>query len=246
MASAPPIDANPLIVFVHTPKTGGSTINRMLANQFPNGIDHCEHYVDRKRHLSRSLETADWISGHMQFRALHDLLAETTTRPLRFFASVRDPVDQVASHYNWLIHIYHQSRLRYLRHSAHSRRVSRKLRQTDNTDPAAIIANLTAHPGLFRNNQYRTITDRNSRGQNGSLQALLEGYEAIMPAERSADLLQAMTGNPPKTAERENQSPYSFDKSLFRSAPVLEFLQDWNSRDFALYHHITSRPRKST
>lgn len=84
----------PLIVFLHIPKTGGSTICRYLEMA----------YGERYAHLRGDAEVnavTDWlqydaIAGHFTAGVVNTIPRET-----RVFTVLRDPVERLASLYRW-------------------------------------------------------------------------------------------------------------------------------------------------
>ncbi len=229
---------DPLIVFVHVPKAGGSTVNTHLRQFSANGIDHCQRYLRDKARLARIVQNVDWISGHIGFPPFRTLLSRLTDRELRFFTCVRDPAEQVASHYNWLIRIRRKSLLGYLRHPADIRRVSRRLRGSDNGDPAAVAANLAAHPALFFNVQTRYVFGGKPAQRPRTMAQGLARYEAITTTEGIGALVAKMTGDAAPAALRENASPYQVRADLFRDGPVRALLDRENARDTALFDAV--------
>jgi hypothetical protein len=227
--------AGPLVVFVHVPKTAGSTVNRHLRAWSRHGIDHAERYLETPEKLVRRLARLDWISGHVALNRFQALLGDTG-RELRFFGLMRAPDRQVASQYNWQIEIFHRGRRFYNAHPPNIRAISDRIRATDNTDPAAIIANLKADPGLFLNLQTRFLLGDDIDLESPEAARRVRLYEMIAPAP--APLLQRITGRSLPEAIRENASAYHVDADLFDHAPLSTFLAQDNQHDIRLYRQI--------
>src|ERR1700722_4984554 len=57
--------AYPLIVFVHVPKTAGSTVTRTLELCTPRGYRDVQYLVDNRTELLDAAHNSDWVSGHV-------------------------------------------------------------------------------------------------------------------------------------------------------------------------------------
>lgn len=91
-------------VFVHIPKTAGSTIRSIISRQY--GVDQTlyfepdsdtwEYRDDPTGYLSREMAArpVQLITGHHRF-GVHEFVK----RPCRYFSLVRDPIDRVLSDY---------------------------------------------------------------------------------------------------------------------------------------------------
>lgn len=235
-----PDETRPLIVFIHVPKTAGSTVNRILAAARP-GLEHCEAIIGQPEVLRRKLSDLDWISGHVPFDRMHAALRQATDRPLRFFTAVRDPIAQVASHYNWLIEIHHRGKAFYRDHPDHIRVISERIRASDNTDPAAIIENLDRYQGLFLNQQSLTVLGARFNWSSGQLPRHLRAYDYIATERTLPTLIGRLAGPLAERPPRENVSPYHFDVSIFRQGPVRNFLMRNNFLDWTLYRALADR-----
>ncbi len=94
-----------MLIFIHIPKTAGSTINGLLKRNFPS---ESRFYVDpsnvkdsknRLAMLSNQERSAiRLLHGHMAF-GWHVLLPASSCR---YFTLVRDPVERVVSHYSYV------------------------------------------------------------------------------------------------------------------------------------------------
>lgn len=230
---------DPLNVFIHVPKTAGSTINRILQEHDPSGIPHCEALIDDPLRFERAISRAGWVSGHVDLTRMENCLAVTTRRKCRFFTLVRDPLSHVASHYNWLIEIANRGKEFYMGHPEHIRAISRQIRESDNADPLVIINNLKAHPGLFLNAQARYVMGAGFDWNSGQVLVRLERYECSATQNGLPALAEAMTGKKPELNWRENESPYHFDREIFQHPEILKFLAKCNFLDEILYGIVT-------
>jgi hypothetical protein len=92
-------DTSPVDIFLHIPKTAGTTLVRILHRQYAKtgfvSIKAGTSFENAKLQIVREEEERfRLVYGHVPF-GIHDAL----TRPVRYFTLVRDPVDRVLSHY---------------------------------------------------------------------------------------------------------------------------------------------------
>ncbi len=226
---------NPLIFFVHVPKTAGSTVNAHLAEAMPNGKTHCESIIGKEAAFKKAAETRDWLSGHVNLFTARARLKAMTERPVRYFTCIREPTKQVMSHYNWLIEIYHRGEQFYTSHSSEIRELSLRFRESDNSDPAVIVENLKAAPHLFLNFQSRVILGHRFAWNGGLLYQQLAKYEMVSKEDRLGELIERMTGTRPSLVMSENTSRYHFDSSVFHRDELVDFLKKNNTLDNILY-----------
>ena len=231
----------PLIFFVHVPKTCGSTINAILHEELADGVSHCESIIANDTALAEAAATVDWMSGHVDLSTAQRRLAATTDRPVRFFTCLREPTAQVMSHYNWLIEIYHRGGDFYEKHPAAIKLMSETIRGS-RVDASGIIANLERYAGLFRNCQSRMVLGANFDWDAEALHKRLSEYEAISPDSSGlSSLLSQMLGRDFSIADRrENVSSYRFDSRVFESEAMQAFLRQWNVLDHMLCHQAVS------
>ncbi|MDJ0627360.1 MAG: hypothetical protein QNJ44_03790 [Rhodobacter sp.] len=228
----------PLTVFVHVPKAAGSTVNRHLQAWSKHGLTHAERFLDRPEKLARRLPRLDWVSGHIALNRFLPLLT-SIDRPLRLFGTMRAPAAQVAAQYNWQIEIFHRGRRFYNSHPPGIRAISERIRATDNSDPQAIIANLQSDPGLFLNLQSRFLLGDDIDLAGPDFDTRFAKYETILPNDRMTDLIRAMTGAAPTGTLLKNASPDRYDRTVFDTPALREFLARENSFDQLLFDRIS-------
>jgi Galactose-3-O-sulfotransferase len=93
--------SDPMIIFLHIPKSGGTSLNGIINQQYPkkaifrfNGIQN----RDRIQQLSQQQRTnLQLIRGHFAF-GLHEFLP----CPAQYFTLLRDPVARFISHYHYV------------------------------------------------------------------------------------------------------------------------------------------------
>jgi hypothetical protein len=235
MTEATDTDKQPLIFMVHVPKTAGSSINAALQLHAPHGLAHCETVIRNPPALAEAADRLDWMTGHVDLATAQTALQAATNRPIRYFACLREPREQVASHYNWLIEIFHKGPGFYAPHSANVKRISEQIRNTDNSSVDAICQNLLAYPGLFLNFQSRLVLGRGFNWNSGKIFTQLRCYEMLADHHRALDLVGRMLGRPVEGLVRENESPYHFDRTVFDHPRMLAFLEEHNALDEILY-----------
>jgi hypothetical protein len=97
-------DASPCVIFMHVPKTAGTTLHQIMARQYApeatyvidgrrvdDSVSELRNLPDDQRQRLRC------IRGHMRF-GLHTL----TDRPTTYVAMLRNPVDRLVSLYRYV------------------------------------------------------------------------------------------------------------------------------------------------
>lgn len=229
-----------LSVLVHVPKTAGTALNSSLVSLKLLGRSHCEAFIDNPDTLRSALSNIVWISGHVTHDKMRDALTAATDRPLALYSAMRDPHKQVMSHYNWLIEIYHRDAAFYNGHPEAIRTISKKIRNTDHTDPRAIISILESHPLLFLNVQSRYILSGAEETGANAIPASLKKYRRIGYEDTMETLLSEICGTDARLVY-DNISPYHFDKSVFQTDEMVAFLKSHNAIDQILYDAVRER-----
>lgn len=219
----------PLVVYVHIPKTAGSSINHALQG-WGRGTSHVERYRSEPAEFLKIAARADWISGHIS-RAQFEQLLVPLDRPIRWFSSMREPGAHVASHYNWLIEIFHKGGKFYEGHNSKVKEISETIRASDNADPDQVIQNLNRFRGLFLNMQSRYLESRQGDAFAGG------DFEYVCD-DSDIDMLLDCMGPGRRGVPRENASAYHFDKAIFRTAKLQSFLVKANADDYAAYRRL--------
>ena len=232
---------DPLKVLVHIPKTAGTSMNAHLRAHGGIGAKHFERLLPRPDRLARMAARADWLSGHVPVRDVRSHLTAVTGRPLRIFSVVRDPVAQVASHYNWWYVVWHRGPLSWWRQGAPFRALSRRIRAADPSDPDQVIAILRENAPLFLNMQADYLLGTREVLADTAIQTALDDLAYVGPNGDLPALCRAMSLPGPDTAPRRNVSPYYFDKQVFFEGPVRHFLDEAHAADQALYRVVRER-----
>lgn len=238
------LKTGPLIAFVHVPKTAGSFVNACLKAAGLEGQDHIERWLNDPAKASTELPRLDWISGHVPFPRMRELLESSTDRQIRFFTTVRDPLRQIISHYNWLIELYHRGGSFYENHPPRIKEISEKIRESDNSNPREIIRNLKEFSGLFLNQQSRMVLGESNRNINErGIIKILNKYEFISSEMDLRNLINIMTNKNTYIAEEVNKSNYHFDKNVFYEKELAVFLERHHADDLRLYRILNESTR---
>lgn len=229
--------ADPLIFFVHVPKTAGSTVSSHLHDFLPNGLSHCESFFYDQERVNKASNFSDWLSGHIDLTTAEKTLGQSTNRTVRYFACMRNPTQHVMSHYNWVIEIFYRGGPYYENAPKKIREMCDVLRASP-TDPASIAANLERYSYLFLNAQSRYILGHTFDWNSGILRERLSRYEMIVDSSGLSALLDCMLGHAITDGRKENVSPYHFDPAVFETAALKKFLKKRNALDDTLYRTL--------
>ncbi|NDV00959.1 hypothetical protein [Pseudoroseicyclus tamaricis] len=253
-----------LPVFIHVPKTAGSTLNaalvahhasgpfapawralpaplrdnsvllRRLGPSMGGGLPHAGHYEGEPEKLTRLLREARWASGHIQRRRFAPMAAVAGRSP-RWVSVLRDPTEQVASHYQWWIEIHERGWLRFRRYPPFFRDLSRQIRAADNSDPEAVIPFLALHHTLFLNLQADYLMPEGRETPVEAMPEALATFAGLGLGSDIAPAFRAMTGAEAPPLPRHNASRSRFDRAVFRTERMREFLAEHNALDERLW-----------
>lgn len=234
------VERFPLIVFVHVPKTGGSTVNKVLWSCSHRGRGHCEEIP--RLNFPDAASRNDWLGGHLPRDKFATSLI-SLYRPLEYFTIIREPVSQLISYLNWYYEIYNRGPIFFLAHPHDQQLRSAEVRATDFSKTSSIIALLRRYRGYFLNVQARMILGNDCAKIPGSEVARrLEAYTFVATNENLSALYPAFgfAHLPTHINElRENAArKYYFDTTLFQSQEILDFLAQHHSHDFRLYNCV--------
>ena len=133
----------PVLVFTHFPKTGGTTLNHIIFRKFPREkIFHILNPLDRETFLQMSDEKRnefDYITGHVP-ACIHNFIS----RPCRYIILLREPLERAISDYYFILtHVQHP---RYERYNREKVTLEEHLRK--GVSPISAIVKLLLYPDL--------------------------------------------------------------------------------------------------
>jgi hypothetical protein len=239
------VDRFPLIVFVHVPKTAGTTVNQVLWLCSERGLKHYGEAVPNPELLDVG-RCNDWLSAHIP-RELFATSLIWLDRPIEYFSAVREPISQLLSSLNWQFEIHNRGP-NFLHEYPPSRlEISEDVRATDFSKTASIIALLLRHAEFFLDCQARYIVGcEYNTISYGELARRVASFSYIATEQDLPALYQAfgfaiLPGHVNDLRENASQK-YHFDTTLFQSQEILDFLAQHHCHDFGLYDcvHRTS------
>jgi len=93
--------ATPVVIFLHAPKTGGTTLVRIIERQYGSGsvlnLYDSSYGDELAAYPSEEIDRVRAIAGHFYF-GVHTFIA----RPSVYITLLRNPVDRVVSHYHFV------------------------------------------------------------------------------------------------------------------------------------------------
>lgn len=229
-----------LLVFVHVPKTAGSSINAALRAGSPNGMDHAQNVINTPEGLRRISEL-DWVSGHISGKIFRERLSSVVRTP-KLYSCLREPVAQLISHVNWLNEIRYRGRDFFYALSKDIHRISFHAGSVDYGNPCDVMHFLLEHEHLFLNNQSKYIFGPNfDKLTPDQRDEAVAGYEFIGTSENIRDLADRLGL---KAIPRENTSEPRFDPAVFSSPELTDFLARYHRHDLELYERIARSPQR--
>lgn len=228
-----------VVVFLHIPKAGGTTLHDILMDQYPeirhlssNGfktLDEIRGFSDEEK------EGIGVIRGHMNF-GVHELLS----KPCVYFTMLRDPVERILSHYYYVA--------RDPRHPLYDEYVSKKMglkdfivsiTENDNGQTRA-FAGVADYLALFR----RAEVPFGNCGRDvlETAKENLESFAVVGMTERFDEtliLLKRILGwrQPPLYIKRNVTENRPLKEDI--SADVLDLIKKHNELDIELYRYAT-------
>jgi hypothetical protein len=232
----------PLLVYVHVPKTAGTTVNRILGALSHRGVD-AFHFHALKPEYLETARRSDWISGHLGCDAFRRLLA-ALGREIDFLSAVREPVAQLCSHLNYSFH--RSKSLDYFdRHSLQEQRIDADVMTTDFGNPASVIKLLLNWRNLFLNLQSRLVIGEDFDTLSESeVDARLASYKFIATERGLVELVDYFgfhQSEARKPLPIMNKAHYHFDRAIFDHPELRRFLQCHHRHDLRLYQKICLR-----
>jgi hypothetical protein len=237
------------IFFIHIAKTAGSSFNAFLGEHF-NGREHCEIYLESDGTTMKSidyLQTLDYISGH--FRMVVFTANNFSKEKYFLMTFLRDPLMQLLSHVNWVIHIYDRGSDFFKLHSKEIQSISLELRESNLHNPDIFIKTLTKFSSLFQDNQSRYFIDN---AQVAGSQAIIEkmsildmvGFTEFYEESLKTFIELNDLNISPKVHKINQNSSYKIGKEILENQLIYEFLNEYNKIDISVYNHFMSNSRE--
>lgn len=229
------------IFFFHVAKTAGSSFNQFLAKHYL-GEDHCERYLaGAELTKTEYLMQFDYISGHVRFPTFIDsgLIRENYF----LLTFLREPIAQLLSNLNWVIHIYDISPNFFGNHPQFVQAMSLELRSLDLYDTDSFIYALEKFQNWFKNNQSRYFSMTQEVHAESVIEAmsqldligLTEHYEQSLRLFAHARNLRMTHSD----LEIVNKNPNRrVGRELLDNPLIHEFLLDYNQVDLAVYGYF--------
>ncbi len=233
------------IFFIHVAKTAGSSFNRCLRDHFSGDV-HCEKYFEPGSRIFRfpdRLRSFDFISGHLR---ISDFYANGLSRDDYFLMTfLRNPLDQLVSHVNWLLRIRELGEQFFKVHPLEIQEISHELHHLDLNEPEVLMGVLTRYSDLFKNNQsghfllesedsiecvIKNISDLDFVG-------ITEEYTESLKIFRQLTRIDL-----PLAIYRENKNiAYRLQaQTITQNKSLSEFVKEYNRLDFELYEYCSS------
>ena len=236
-----PVENNfPLNVFVHTPKCFGTTVITFLAKASRKHIEHIE--LDKRFKFNQfnpdDFNELDWISGHRNIDIFMDQL-KWTSKEVRYFATVRKPIDQVASLVNYF---YYQLKNRYSLSTINN--IGKELVAIDKKSPESIAQHLLNFPEVYFGVQSKNILGKNYSKALSSpkiLNQYISKYSYIATESKLLELFNSFGFdiNPEISFQNVNEN-YEIDKKLFETDIVRSVIESYSWEDFKLYDCVNN------
>jgi hypothetical protein len=230
----------PLIVFVHVPKTAGTTVRRVLLECSHRGRNYSRRRLLRKPEFLETARAADWISGHLR----RDVFARAliwSERKVEYFATIREPIAQLASHLNFTFERSMRDDYRKT-HSAKEINLDSDVMSTDFSDVSAVKDLLLAYKKHYLNVQSRLIIGKDYKViSEDEVTRRLASYTFVSTVSDLPKLYRAFGfARLPEKAEtiRENTSQSHLSPATFEALELKKFLTRHLAHDFRLYDMV--------
>lgn len=234
------------IFFIHVPKTAGSSFNTFLAKHF-SGRNHCEAYLapDQMTMLNLSeLKILDYISGHLK---LDTFFWNNFSKEEYFLlAFLREPVEHLISHINWVMHIHDISADFFNGHPKVIQQMSLELRSLNLYDTDSFVSSLQKYQGLFKNTQSKFFVTKPEDITNDSVVEQVSKLDMIGFTELYEESLRKFINLNNLGVEPEihkvNQNPcYRIQKDILENDSIYNFIREYNAIDDAVYRFLIER-----
>jgi hypothetical protein len=236
-----PVENNfPLICFVHVPKCFGTSVITFLSQNSRRHIKHIE--LDSKFTINEfqpdDFSGLDWLSGHCNINIFMDLL-KWVPREVKYFATVRNPIDHIASLVNY--YFYQLNMGHKFDVNENTNIIGKELIAINKKSPESVAQHLLSFPDSYFNIQAKTILGQKyikiSSNQN-LLNQYIAKYSFIANEHNLTDLYDSFgfETKPNNISENVN-TEYEIDKKIFETKIVRSVINSYSWMDFRLYEH---------
>lgn len=115
------------LFYIHTPKTGGSSVNEYFSRVFPKThLTHAEAHI--KNDIAFDMNAYEFISGHLSYPAVRSLLDDSWIKMVTF----REPYSFVISHLCWIRRLADNDEVEsYNKHPKNIQKIASKMKTLD-------------------------------------------------------------------------------------------------------------------
>lgn len=230
------------IFFIHIAKTGGSSFNAFIKKRLY-GIEHCEMHLASDTITLLDLELLkqlDYISGHLKLDVFNK--NEFSREAYFLMTFLRNPIDQLISHVNWIIHIQELGSDSFSRLSQEIQEASHEFASANLYDADTFISLLQKHQG-FSNNQSRYFVDQPDHvGSSFIIERMLQLNLVGITEQYEESLkwfiqLNHLCFEP--IVERENINPNPrIKRDILENPLIYDFLQSYSAVDIEVYNYF--------
>lgn len=225
-----------MLIFVHIPKTAGSSVNRTLEATLGYGLSHVEAHIN-KPNFSELIEECNWLSGHVVRQGFTEKLSYLDN--IKYFTFLRSPTEQLISHIKWQFAIFDKGRKFFLSHPLRNQIIALEAMNIDYNKPSEIIDFLSRYRGLFLNFQSQYIlSDPKRKIDSDVVKEECSFFSAIGTTQNMYKVLsKLLDADLPEKRENENKETY-FNENVFFEREVSDFIKEHNARDTFIYNIV--------
>jgi hypothetical protein len=231
--------------FIHVAKTAGSSFNAFLKKTFV-GEAHCERYLNKDATSLLNMDylgELDYISGHLHFSLFERHFSREDYFVLTF---LREPVDQLISHINWIIHIHDIGLDFFYTHPQVIQDVCLELKTVNLYDPDTFISTLNKFAWIFKNYQSRYFVENSENLCSTDVLDKLLKFDLVGLTEFYEKSLQNFVEFNQLDIDIDvdyvNRNPgYRLGKDICENALIHEFIHDYNQVDLDVYARILNQ-----